>query len=90
LSSGIGYAVSAIPPEGLRLVTDNSGVDYCATISSLSGFVYWTSFNTECWDTTNGSWLLGPPTTSHHINFQVPAVSSSYAFNFCVDDVYYQ
>jgi hypothetical protein len=89
-SSGIYYTVSTIPTQGLRIVTDDAGVDYCATISSLGGVIYWTSFNTQCWDPLNGSYLSGPPSSSHHINFQVPAVAVSYPFNFCVGEVLYE
>jgi hypothetical protein len=91
-SSGIYYAVSSVPVQGLRIVTDVSGSQYCADVSLLSGLVPWTSFNTACWAPTTGSYLSGPPSTSHYIQFQVPAIYGGprESFNFCVDNVFYE
>jgi len=89
---GIFYQVSRMPTQGIRLITDVNGVDYCALVTATSGVVRWTSFNTQCWQPTLGAYLAGPPATSHKIVFEVPAIYGGPAtpFNFCVDSVGYQ
>jgi hypothetical protein len=81
--TGVQYALTNLPPQGMRIVIDNGGTDYCAPIASASGTVYWSSFNTKCWDNT-GSALSGPPTTATHLLFQVTSDAASTPFDLCV------
>lgn len=91
-STGIYYEVSQRPLQGLRIQTDNAGASYCAILTTTSGLIPWTAFNTSCWNASMGTYLLGPPTTSHNIAFVVPSVvgGAAESFNFCVDLVQYQ
>jgi|HubBroStandDraft_6_1064221.scaffolds.fasta_scaffold04320_9 hypothetical protein len=81
--TGITYALSNLPAQGMRIVIDDGGTDYCAQIGAASGTVYWTEFNTKCWDGT-GTSLTGAPATATHILFQVTADAAATAFNLCV------
>jgi hypothetical protein len=91
-SIGIFYQVNHMPTQGLRMITDVNGVDYCAVLFSASALVPWTSFNTECWMPTRGSYLAGPPATSHKIAFDVPAIGGGpiEGFSLCVDSLFYE
>ena len=81
--TGVEYQLSNLPPQGMRIVIDNGGTDYCAPIGSASGTVYWSSFNTKCWD-DSGTALSGAPTTATHLLFQVTADATSTPFDVCV------
>ncbi len=81
--TGIQYALSNLPPQGMRIVIDNGGTDYCAPIASASGTVYWSNFNTKCWD-NSGSSLSGPPASATHLLFQITADAASTPFDLCV------
>ena len=83
---GIRYSLSNLPPQGMRLIIDNAGTDYCAAISATSGTVTWGSFNTKCWD-NSGTYLTGAPATAKHIQFQVTAFTAVTAFDFCVTSI---
>jgi hypothetical protein len=84
--SGITYTLSAFASTGgMRIIVDQGGTDYCAPITSASGTVKWSSFNTKCWD-NSGTVLSGAPTATH-INFQVNSGMSTGSFNFCVTAV---
>jgi hypothetical protein len=91
-SSGIFYQVNALPFQGLRLITDVNGVDYCSVLYSTSALVLWSDFNTECWMPTHGSYLTSRPTTSHKIAFDVPAIGAGpiESFSLCVDSLFYE
>jgi hypothetical protein len=56
------------------------------TLTSASGTVPWTAFNTQCWSNT-GTFLSGPPAAPTHIEFQLPSSSAQSSFNFCVESV---
>jgi hypothetical protein len=84
--TGITYALSDLPSQGMRMVIDDGGTDYCAPLGAASGTVDWASFNTKCWD-DSGTSLSGPPATATHIQFQVTADASATPFNFCVTSV---
>jgi hypothetical protein len=83
--SGITYALSSFPTQGMRIIIDSSAMDYCAPITGASGTVKWSSFNTKCWD-NSGMTLAGAPTATH-INFQVNSASAAADFDFCVTAV---
>jgi hypothetical protein len=83
--AGITYALSGtLPPQGMRLIIDSAGMDYCAPLSAISGMVPWASFNTACWEPSTGTALAGAPTVSTHVEFQVNASSGAGTFDFCV------
>jgi hypothetical protein len=83
--SGITYALSgSLPPQGMRIIIDSGGADYCAPLSAPSGSVPWSAFNTACWQPGSGMSLSGPPAQATHVEFQVDTSSSSGAFDFCV------
>ena len=84
--AGIAYSLTILPPQGMRVVIDENGTDYCAPIASASGTIPWASFNTKCWDDT-GSSLSGPPGAATHILFQITADASSTPFDVCVTSV---
>jgi hypothetical protein len=81
--TGVQYALTNLPPQGMRIVIDNGGTDYCAPIDTASGTVYWASFNTKCWD-YSGTSLSGPPTSATHLLFQVTSDAAAGPFNLCV------
>lgn len=83
--AGITYAVSGtLPPQGMRLIIDSAGMDYCAPLSAISGMVPWASFNTACWEPTTGAALAAAPATATHVEFQVNAAATAGTFDFCV------
>ena len=81
--TGIAYKLSNLPPQGMRIVIDSGGTDYCVPIASASGTAYWASFNTKCWD-NSGSALSGPPANATHVLFQVTADAAATPFDLCV------
>jgi hypothetical protein len=83
--TGMTYALSAMPAQGMRAQVSVAGTDYCVKLATVSGTVAWTDFNTACWDNT-GTKLTGPPSTPH-IGFQVTAATAAGAFDFCVTKV---
>lgn len=88
-STGVHYSVSNIPPEGLRIAIDDavSSTEYCATVTTASGTIAWSSFNSTCWNNL-GTYLTGPPPSSRYLNFQVQApYQTPGSFNFCVTSV---
>jgi hypothetical protein len=83
--SGIAYSVTGpLPSQGMRLVIDNGGMDYCAPLSAVSGTVPWSAFNTACWQPSSGAALSGAPATATHVELQVNAVPAAGTFDFCV------
>jgi hypothetical protein len=84
--SGITYALSNLPVQGMRLAIDEGGVDYCAPVSAASGTVKWASFNSKCWD-NSGLTLAGAPKAATYVHFQVTAATAVAPFNFCVTSV---
>jgi hypothetical protein len=84
--SGIAYTITNLPTQGMRLIIDNSGTDYCAPLSAASGTVKWASFNSKCWD-GSGTSLTAAPTAATHVQFQVTAGTTTSPFNFCVSAV---
>jgi hypothetical protein len=82
---GIAYALTgALPPQGMRIVIDNAGKDYCAPLAATSGTVPWSAFNTQCWAPAGGVGLTGAPTMATHLQFQVNAGAAAGTFDFCV------
>jgi hypothetical protein len=84
--TGIQYSLSNLPPQGMRIVIDNGGTDYCAPIDAASGTVYWSTFNTKCWD-DSGTSLSGAPSSATHLLFQVTADNATTPFDVCVTGV---
>jgi hypothetical protein len=85
-ANGLTYGLSNLPAQGARLVIDNGGSDYCATLQAPTGQVTWTTFNTKCWD-NSGTALSGAPATATRIQFEVIATTASAPFDFCVTAV---
>jgi hypothetical protein len=83
--TGMTYALSSLPSQGMRAQVSVSGTDYCAKLASASGTVKWTDFNTACWD-NSGTSLTAAPSTPH-IGFQVTAGTTAATFDFCVTKV---
>lgn len=81
--SGVSYTLDNYPSQGMRMIIDEGGTDYCAPLSGASGTVKWASFNTKCWD-NSGTTLSGAPQTATHLQFQVTAGMSAGSFSFCV------
>jgi hypothetical protein len=81
--SGISYTLDNYPSQGMRIIIDEGGTDYCAPLSGASGTVKWASFNTKCWD-NSGTTLAGAPQTATHLQFQVTAGMAAGNFSFCV------
>jgi hypothetical protein len=81
--SGISYVLDNLPSQGMRIIIDESGSDYCAPLSAASGTVKWSSFNTKCWD-GSGTTLAGAPHAATHLQFQVTAGAATAQFAFCV------
>jgi hypothetical protein len=84
--SGIAYALDNLPSQGMRIIIDQGGADYCATLTTVAATVPWSRFNTKCWDNT-GIALIIAPTTATHINFEVTAVKTAEMYAFCVMSV---
>jgi hypothetical protein len=83
--TGMTYALSALPSQGMRAQVTVGSKDYCVKLASASGTVAWADFNTACWD-NSGTKLSGAPKTPH-IGFQVTAGSTAGTFDFCVTKV---
>jgi hypothetical protein len=83
--TGMTYALSSLPTQGLRAQVTVGGKDYCVKLASASGTVAWTDFNTACWD-NSGTKLTGAPKTAH-LGFQVTAATAAGTFDFCVTKV---
>ena len=83
--TGITYALSAMPTQGMRVTVTVGTTDYCAKLSAASGTVAWTDFNTACWD-NSGTKLTAAPSTPH-VGFQVTAGTAAGTFDFCVKSV---
>jgi hypothetical protein len=84
--SGVSYQLDNFPSQGMRLIIDQMGVDYCAPLSAASGTIKWASFNTKCWD-GSGTTLAGAPQIATHLQFQVTANAAITPFSFCVTGV---
>jgi hypothetical protein len=84
--TGIAYALTNLPAQGMRIVIDDGGSDYCVPIAAASGMVSWSAFNTKCWD-NSGTFLAGAPATATHIEFQVTSDAATTPFNVCVTSV---
>jgi hypothetical protein len=83
--TGMTYALSSLPTQGMRAQVSVGSKDYCVKLTSASGTVAWTDFNTACWD-NSGTKLTGAPKTPH-IGFQVTAATAAGTFDFCVTKV---
>ncbi len=83
-SSGVTYALDAFGGQ-MRLVVGDSKTDYCYNLTSPSGTIPWSSFNSACWG--SGTPLSGPPASFTSVRFQVVADTSygdDTSFDFCV------
>jgi hypothetical protein len=85
-TSGLTYAVNALPSQGLRLQVDDGGVTYCVPLTSASGSVSWSQFNSACWD-ESGTYMTAGPSTATQVDFIVPAGSKTENFDFCVTKI---
>jgi hypothetical protein len=83
--TGITYALSALPTQGMRIQVSVAKTDYCVNLTAASGTVKWTDFSDACWGTT-GTKLTAAPKTPH-IGFQVTAAKTAGKFDFCVKSV---
>ena len=84
-SSGVTYALDFLPSD-LRMVVGDSTTDYCVNVTSASGTIPWSKFNSTCWN-SSGKSLSGPPANFVSVRFQIVA-DTSYGndtdFYFCV------
>ena len=82
---GISVKLSSLPTGAQARVQVTVGAsNYCATMSTASQTLPWTSFNTACWNNT-GTYLTGAPTAATLIAITVnsePGVAGS--FDICV------
>ena len=83
--TGMTYALSSLPSQGMRAQVSVGSKDYCIKLAAASGTVAWTDFNTACWD-NSGTKLTGAPKTPH-VGFQVTAATAAGTFDFCVTKV---
>jgi hypothetical protein len=82
--NGVAYALTNVPTQGIRLVIDDSGTQYCAQLRIPTGTALWSQFNTKCWDGT-GTTLTHAPATASTLNVQVVAAgATSQSYNFCL------
>jgi hypothetical protein len=86
--TGMTYALSAMPSQGMRAQVTVAGTDYCIPLKAASGTVAWADFNTACWD-NSGTKLAGAPNTPH-VGFQVTAAATAGNFDFCVKSVSFE
>ncbi len=85
--SGITYALSALPPNPVRLIIDNAGQDYCTNISATSGNAPWGSFYVQCYNLPAGdagASLSAAPATATHVELQISTVVTPSVFDFCI------
>jgi hypothetical protein len=83
--TGLTYALSALPTQGMRAQVTVGSTDYCVKLAAASGTVLWTAFNTKCWD-DSGEKLAAAPKTPH-VGFQVTAATAAGTFDFCVKSI---
>jgi hypothetical protein len=83
--TGMTYALSSLPTQGMRAQVTVGSKDYCVKLAAASGTVAWTDFNTACWD-NSGTKLTGAPKTAH-VGFQVTAAIAAGTFDFCVTKI---
>ena len=86
--TGMTYALSSLPTQGLRATVTVGTTDYCVKLVLTKGTVAWTDFNTACWD-NSGTKLSGAPLTPH-VGFEVTAAATASSFDFCVTTVSFQ
>ena len=84
--SGVTYTLDGLPSQGMRLIIDQAGTDYCAHLTAAADTIKWSSFNTKCWD-GSGTTLAGAPQQATHLQFQVPAGTIAAPFAFCVESL---
>jgi hypothetical protein len=82
--SGIGYAVTSVPTNGLRIQIDHGGMTYCAPVTATTGTIPWANFAITCYNTPPGAALTGPPNDATQIEFQMVTVATAGSGDFCV------
>jgi hypothetical protein len=81
--SGIKYAITATTmPAELRLSVFTASGGYCVGLTSTSGTVPWSSFNSQCWSGAGTTLTL--PYSPTGVEFVVPALSAPGSYDFCV------
>jgi hypothetical protein len=83
-STGVTYALSALPPGTFYLIIDNAGTAYYATLTAASGSVPWSMFKSTPWAPDASAPLGSPPQSATHLQFQLSAGTAAAPFNFCV------
>lgn len=83
--TGVTYAVTSIPANGLRLQVVDATTQYCAVLTAKSGMIPWSMFNTKCYDTTPDGTALPASDMITQIEFGVPSNGTAgAAWDFCV------
>lgn len=80
--SGFRFALSALPPSGLRLVYQSGGTDYCVEVTSAAAqTVLFEDTAEACW----GSGGDAPnPATLEAVKWQITTNSAEHDFSFCI------
>jgi hypothetical protein len=88
--TGVTVTLSSLPTGAdMRVQVNVGGTHYCATMTSPSQTLPWTSFNTACWDPTTGTALTGAPNTST-LEFEASSGTTAGTFDFCVTALSFQ
>jgi hypothetical protein len=84
--TGVTYAVTSLPTNGLRVqVIDSGGTSYCFDATAKSGMIPWAMFNTKCYDTTPDGDALPTADMLTQLEFLVPSnTTANAAWDFCV------
>jgi hypothetical protein len=83
----INYALSGFNsiPGGMRIQVTEGGMTYCATITTATGSVPWTSLAQTCYDTPPGTALAGAPMALTNIQFSIDdAATAGSGYEVCV------
>ena len=83
--SGISVNLSSLPTGAQsRIQVTVGSTSYCATLSSATQTLPWTSFSTACWS-NSGTYLTGAPTTATQIVITVNSKAGiAGSFDLCV------
>ncbi len=91
-ASGLTYSVSSIPTLGLRIQLKTPAAAFtqnqpCYNIKTTTGMIPWSSFVSDCWDTTPDGGVFSPSDGISGINFQVAGATEASTWAFCVNSV---
>jgi hypothetical protein len=84
--TGVTYAVTSIPTNGLRVqVIDSGGTTYCNDVAATatSGTIPWAMFTTTCYDASPGTALPASDMLTQ-LEFLVPSTTTAGSWDFCI------